>query len=331
MSLRLLGGEKVKFISRTSVGALLLAMTVSTAMAQGFPSKPITLTVPFAPGASADGIARIVGKELSRSLGQPVIVENKPGGGGVTALSAVARLPADGYSLVMGGTGAIAVNPHVLGAIPFDAKRLLSPVAKVANIPLVLVTGQSSGIETLALALEKARKGELIYGSPGSYTAQHLSGELLASITQARLVPVHYRGSAPVVIDLLSGQLPLALVDLTAAAAHVRAGTLTALGVTTGQRTRLAPDIPTIAEAGVPGFAVAAWIGVFAPKGTPPEVLARLSKEIGAALTQPEVQQQIEALSAEPAYLDAAEFGKVITQESEKWRTLIAKIKPERR
>lgn len=310
------------------VAALQLCIAGHAAHAQSFPSKPINLTVPFAPGASADGIARLLAKELSRTLGQQVIVDNKPGGGGVTALAAVAKATPDGYTIAMGATGAIVVNPHVPGGIPFDAERLLAPVAKVANIPLVMVAGKASGIKSLPAALEQARKGELIYGMAGNYTAHHLAGELLASMAKARFVAVPYRGSAPAVTDLLGGQIPLAIVDLTAAGPHIKAGSVVALGVTTAQRSRLVPDVPTVSEGGVPGYAAPAWMGVFAPAGTPTAVLARLSNEVGAALSRPDVQQQIEVLSAEPSFLGGGDFSKFISQESTKWAAIVSKIKP---
>lgn len=311
-----------------TLAAIGLVAATSAVMAQTYPAKPITLVVPFAPGASADGIARVVAKELGRALGQTVVVDNKPGGGGVTALTSVSKAPADGYTLGLGATGAIAVNQHVPGAPPFNAEKQLAPVAKLANIPLVLVASPSSGLKSLPAALDKARKQELTYGTSGNYTSQHLAGELLVSMTKARLVPIPYRGSGPAVTDLLGGQLPLAVVDLTSAAPHIKSGSLVALGVTAAQRSRLAPEIPTIAEAGVPGYVAPAWMGLFAPVGTPPAVTSRLSQEIRSALAKPEVQTQIETLTAEPAYLDSSDFSSFIAQESKKWGSIVAALPP---
>jgi tripartite-type tricarboxylate transporter receptor subunit TctC len=298
----------------------------SSASAQSYPDKPITLVVPFAPGASADGIARVLARELTVALGQQVIVDNKPGAGGATALIAVSKAPADGYTLAMGAAGAIAIGPDLPDSPPLDPERQLQPVAKLADIPLVVVTNAKTGLPTLQSALDKARTSDVPTGNTGAYTAQHLAAELLASATKTHLPAVPYRGSAPAVTDVLGGQLQLAVVDLTSAYAQVKAGNLRALGVTSPDRSKVAPEIPTIAEAGVPGYSATAWMGLFLPRGAPAPVLDRLSKEVEAALARPEVQGRIIALAAEPAYLDAPSFSRFIAEESKKWKGVIASI-----
>jgi tripartite-type tricarboxylate transporter receptor subunit TctC len=302
----------------------------SVAGAQEFPGKPITIVVPFAPGASADGIARIVGRELSRSLGQPVVVENKPGAGGALGLIAVAKSPADGYTIGLGATGAIAVNPHLPDAPPLKPQTDLMPLAKLADIPLVFVTSASSGYGNLQAFLAGARKSGkgLSYGTAGQYTAQHLSGELLAKMANAPLVPVPYRGSGPAVTDLLGGTLPAAMVDLTSAYPHVKAGKLVALGVTTSTRSKVAPEIPTLAEEGVPGYSAPAWMGFFLPANTPQAVRSQLNAALEKVLAEPAVQSQITGLAAEPAYMDGPAFGKFIAVESRKWAEVIARLPP---
>lgn len=231
-----------------------LALCAFAATAQPFPSRPVTLVVPFAPGASADGIARIVGRELSTALGQPVVVDNKPGGGGATGLIGVAKSAPDGYTIGMGATGAIVVNPNLPDAAPLKPQEQLAPVAKVADIPLVLVAGAKTGLRDLRGFIEKARATPegTSYGTTGQYTAQHLAGELLASMAKLKLVAVPYRGSGPAVTDLLGGQLPVAVVDLTSAYPHIKSGALVALGVTSATRSAVAPEIPTSPRAACP-------------------------------------------------------------------------------
>lgn len=313
------------------VAAAALCVASVAASAQTFPDKPITVVVPFSPGASADGIARIVSRELSQAMGKPVIVDNRPGAGGATGLITVSKAAPDGYTIGLGATGAIAVNPHLPDAAPLNPDKQLEPLAKLADIPLVLVSGAASGFESLKSVLDKARTTEVNCGNSGQYTSQHLAAELLAETAKVKLPSIPYRGSSPAVTDLLGGQLPLALVDLTSAYPHVKSGALKAWGVTSPHRTRVAPEIPTLAEAGVPGYAATAWMGLFLPKGVPAPIVQRLSKELRAVLARPDVQNQILALSAEPAFLDAGPFAAFIAVESKKWAQVIAALpKPQK-
>lgn len=315
----------------TAVSALMLGLSGTLAGAQTFPDKPLTLVVPFAPGASADGIARIVARELGAALGQQVIVDNKPGGGGATGLLAVAKSAPDGYTIGLGATGAIAVNPHLPDASPLNPEKQLDPLGKLADIPLVVATHAKSGLDTLQGAIDKARTSEVTCGNSGNYTSQHLAAELLANMAKVKLTSVPYRGSAPAVTDLLGGQIALAVVDLTSAYPHVKSGALKALGVTSATRSKVAPEIPTVAEAGVPGYAATGWMGLFLPKGVPAAAATRLSQELAKVLAKPDVQAQILALSAEPAHLDAPQFGAFISGESRKWAQVIGALpKPAR-
>lgn len=314
--------------SLVRAAAIVAAFSSAPVHAQDFPSKPITLIVPFAPGASADGIARIVGREISQMLGQPVVVENKPGAGGALGLQTVAKSAPDGYTIGLGATGAIAVNPHLPDAPPLKPQQDLLPLAKLADIPLVFVTSAKSGYGNLQAFLNAARKtkGGLSYGNAGQYTSQHLSGELLASMSQVPMVAVPYRGSGPAVTDLLGDMVPAAMVDLTSAYPHVKAGKLVALGVTSLQRSKVAPEIPTLAEEGVAGYSAPAWMGLFLPAKTPANVQTRLSSAIEKAMATPAVQSQIQALAAEPAYMDSPAFGRFIAGESKKWAGVIAAL-----
>jgi tripartite-type tricarboxylate transporter receptor subunit TctC len=309
---------------RTALILALLALA-GPAPAQS-PQKPIEIIVPFAPGASADGIARLIGQNLALRLGRPVTIENKAGAGGTLGLVALAKAAPDGDTLAIGATGALVISPNLPGA-SFDPLRELAPVARLIEIPIVVVANPDTGPKTLAemIARSKQSQNGLSYGSTGVNSGQHLVMEFLKKATGAHLVHVPYRGSAPAVTDLLGGQIPLASVDLTSALPHIAAGRLIALGVPSPQRTSLAPDIPTIAEAGVPGFARAAgFIGLFAPAGTPRPVVRRLSVAIGETLATPDAQAKVRLLAAETAYADDESFAAFLATESARWKEALA-------
>lgn len=313
---------------RIGTGLALAALALGASAQPAYPSKPITLVVPFAAGASADLIARTVGRELSSEMGQPVIVENKPGAGGALGLLAVARAPADGYMIGLGATGAIAVGPHLPDAPPLNPQRDLTPLGKLADIPLVLVAPASGDIRSLKALLEAAKKKPegLSYGQSGQYTSQHLAGELLANMAQVRLTAVPYKGSGPAVTDVLGGTIPAAVVDLTSAYPHIKAGKLVALGVTSAQPTKVAPEIPAIAQEGVPGYSAPAWMGLFLPAKTPAPVRTKLSAAMEKVMALPAVESQITKLAAEPAYMDGPAFETFIAQESRKWAEVVKRI-----
>lgn len=308
-----------------------MLMAVPTAHAQGYPARTVTIVAPFAPGGSADGIARLLARELTQALGQSVVVENRPGAGGATGLIAVAKSLPDGYTIGMGATGAVSIAPNLPDAPPLNPEKQLQALAKVADIPLAVVAGAHSGFQHLQGLMARARVDDVAMGNSGQYTAHHLSAELLANMARLRLTAVPYRGSAPAVNDLLGGQLPVAVVDLTSVAQHIKSGTLKALGVTSAQRTRLAPDIPTLAEAGVPGYAAPAWMGLFGPQGLPTAVSERLSRELQVILSRSDIQAQMLALAAEPAYLDPTQFAAFIDTETRRWGRVIGGLaKPQK-
>jgi tripartite-type tricarboxylate transporter receptor subunit TctC len=308
--------------------ALILALLALAGPAAAQTSqKPIEIIVPFAPGASADGIARLIGQDLGLRLGRPVTIENKAGAGGTLGLVALAKAPPDGDTLAVGATGALVISPNLPGATGFDPLRELAPVAKLIEIPIVVVANPDSGPKTIAEMIARAKQGPngLSYGSTGVNSGQHLVMEFLKKATGANLVHVPYRGSAPAVTDLLGGQIPLASVDLTSALPHIAAGRLVALGVPSATRTSLAPDIPTIAEAGVPGFARAAgFIGLFAPAGTPRPVIRRLSVAVGETLATPDAKTKVRLLAAEAAYADDETFAAFLASESARWKEALA-------
>jgi len=307
--------------------ALLLAMLVvpGSALAQ---SKPVQLIVPFAPGASADGIARAIAPELGTRIGRTVVIENKAGAGGTLGLIAVSKAPPDGDTLTLAATGALVINPHIPNATPIDPLRDVVAVAKLIEIPLVLVSNPKSGPKTVAEMLDRAKASPngLSYGTTGVNSGRHLSMELLKKATSANLVHVPYRGSAPAVTDLLGGQIPVACVDITSAFPHIQAGNLIALGLMDTKRSQLAPDIPTIAEAGVPGFGrEGGFIGIFAPPGTPAATVKRLSGEIGEILKLPDVQAKVRLLTVQASYQDSEAFAQFLAAAA-KWKQALQSV-----
>jgi tripartite-type tricarboxylate transporter receptor subunit TctC len=304
-----------------------VALLAGPARAQGdFPNHSMRIVVPSTPGGGSDTFARLVAQHLAMVLGQQVVVENKPGAGGSLGLMVLAKTSPDGDTLSVGATGALVISPHLPGAPPFDPLRELAPVAKLIDVPLVVVANPNSGPKSIEelIARSKAAPAGMSYGSTGVNSGQHLTMELLKKATGANLVHVPYRGSAPAVTDTVAGQIPVAIVDLTSAHPHVKAGTLVALGVPHLRRTPMAPNIPTVAEAGVPGFGrIGGFIGLFAPAGTPPAIVKRLSREVDAILASPEVQAKVRLLSVEPAYADDVGFARMLAEESAKWKELL--------
>lgn len=312
---------------RALVGAGLFAPALAYAQVpQGYPSRNLTIIVPFAPGASSDGIARLVGEKLSEAFGKPVVVDNRPGAGGTTGLIGLARSAPDGYTLGVGATGALVVNPHVAELnVNFKPLQELTPIAKLIDIPLVLATHPGSGFKTLPelIAQSKAKPEGISYGSTGTNSAQHLSVELLKKATGANLTHIPYRGSAPVMTDLLGGQIQMASVDLTAAAPHIKAGKVIPLAVTSPQRVSLAPEIPTIAESGVPGFEITAWMGFFGPAGMDPAIVEQIAGHIQKAQSDKNYLDRVHNLACVEGYLGPKEFAAFLERESSKMKTLI--------
>ncbi|MFL6930339.1 MAG: Bug family tripartite tricarboxylate transporter substrate binding protein [Xanthobacteraceae bacterium] len=310
--------------------AVIAAMLLWPGMAAAqLSQKTMQIVVPFAPGASADGIGRIIATELSARLGRQVLVENKPGAGGSLGLMAVAKAPADGDTLAIAATGALVINPHLQNATAFDPLRDLVPIAKLIEIPIVLVANPASGPKSVVelIAQAKTNPGGVSYGSTGVNSGQHLAMEMLKQATGANLVHVPYRGSAPAVTDLLGGQISVASVDLTSAYPHIQAGTLIALGLADEKRSALVPQIPTIAEQGVPGFGrPSGFIGLFAPAGTPAATIRRLTNEIRDSLATADVQARVRQLAVDVAYLDDATFARFLAAESAKWKQTIQSL-----
>ncbi|MFO1245968.1 MAG: tripartite tricarboxylate transporter substrate binding protein [Ramlibacter sp.] len=319
-------------LSRAATGlaaVLALAATLATpALAQGsaYPNKPVRVVVTFPPGGSADAVVRMLVPRLNEKLGQQVVVDNRPGAGGNIGLTVVAKAqPGDGYTLGVGAAGALAANSSLYAQMPFDPVKDLKPVSMLAAIPFVIIGHPSVAARTQRelLALAKAQPGKLSIAHGGNGTAMHLSAALFAQMADVKLVEVPYRGSGPAALDVLSGQVPLGVVDLPSALQHIKAGKLTAFAVTSPQRLPMLPDVPTVSEAGLSGYDSTGWFGVVAPAGTPPEVVARLNAEITGALNDEANKTAMRNLGVEPAPSTPEAFEAYIRSESQKWARVI--------
>jgi tripartite-type tricarboxylate transporter receptor subunit TctC len=306
---------------------LLLALPAlpSLAVAQAWPSKPIKWVVPFAPGGTTDILARTVGEKLGAALGQPVIVENRPGAGGGVGADFVAKSPPDGYTLVGGTISTHAINASLYKSLPYDPVRDFVPITLIARLPNLLVVNPSVPAKNVAelVALMKANPGKYTFASSGNGTSQHLSGELFKSIAGVDMQHVPYKGSPPALQDVVGGQVTMTFDNITTALPLAKAGNLRALAVTTAQRSAVAPEIPTMAEAGLAGYEIGSWQGVFAPAGTPPEIVRRLNTEIVRILKSPEIHDKLIALGAEPVGNSVDEFTAMVRSEVAKWGDVV--------
>lgn len=305
--------------------ALFISLLLSTsAIAQAYPSRPIRYIVPFPPGGSSDLIARVIAPKMSERLGQPIVVENRPGAGGMLGVDVVAKAEPDGYIIGLAAAGALSSNIHLYPKMPFHPEKDLAPISNLAMIPFFLVAhpAQASSIKQL-IEQAKAKPGALSYGHGGQGSTMHLAGELLNMLAKVNVQSVPYKGSAPVSSDVLGGQIPFGVVDVPSAISNVRAGKLRALAVTSRQRIAAAPDVPTFEEAGVPGYEAVGWFGSVAPAGTPREIIQRLNLETRNALALPDVREHVIAAGTEPATTTPEEFAAYIREETKKWGEVI--------
>jgi tripartite-type tricarboxylate transporter receptor subunit TctC len=306
--------------------AIAIATTLplaAPAHAQTWPAQNITLVVPFTPGGSTDILARLLGQKLTEYLGQSVVIESRPGAGGSTASAQIARARPDGYTLIMGHIGTLSVN---LQYDPLKSFAHISMLAKVHNVLVVHPTVPAKNVAELVDHLRK-NPGKLNYGSGGNGSAAHIAAAAFMVATGTDMTHVPYRGTAPMVSDLLGGQLQLSMTGAPAVLQHAQAGTLRALGVSSDRRLRSAPDIPTIAEAGVPGFEASQWYGVMAPAGTPQPIIDRLNAEVRKALATKEIVDALDRDGAEPWATSPDEFRAHISKEIPRWADVIKKAK----
>lgn len=312
------------------LGAALPATAAENA--SSYPSKPITIIVPFTSGGTTDLLARLIGQKLSERWKIPVVIENKPGAGGNIGSAQVARGEPDGYTLVMGTIGTHAINASMYANMRYDAAEDFSPITRAAMVPNVLVVNASAPFNSVKemIAYAKANPGKLTFGSSGHGTTLQMSGELLKMIEKIDMVHIPYKGSAPAIADLLGNQITMIFDNVPSALPHIKSGKLKPLAVTSAQRVPQLPDVPTMMESGVPNYDVVSWFGLLAPAKTPGPIIEKLNKNIVDILKSPDVDQQIKDLGAIPTPESPAQFGSFIRAELDKWNKVVkgAQLKP---
>ena len=296
-----------------------------TPLAADYPKQPVRMVVTFPPGGSADAVVRMIVPQLNAKLGQQVVVDNRPGAGGNIGLAIVAKAPADGYTLGVGAAGALSANSSLYASMPFDPLKDFKPVSMLAAIPFVIIGHPSLSARTQndLIALARSQPGKLSIAHGGNGTAMHLSAALFSQMADVKLVEVPYKGSGPAALDVLAGNVPLAVVDLPSALQHIKAGKLVAYAVTSAQRLPQLPDVPTVSEAGLSGYDSTGWFGVVAPAGTPQPVIDRLNAEITAALHDDQTKSSMRNLGVEPAPSKPDAFEAYIRSETQKWAKVI--------
>ena len=306
--------------------AVCLAAVSGYSSAQDFPSKPLRLVVGSTPGGGTDISARLIAPKMSEQLGQQVVVENRPGATTTIGVNYVVRSAPDGYTMLM-GVSSLAINPHILQNLPYDALKDLAPVTQVLVAPNIMVAHPSLPIRTVKdlVAFARARPGQLNFAAGGAGSSQHLAIELFLYMTGTKIVHVPYKGQGMALIDVVAGQVSLMMANVISALPHVRSARLRALGVTGSKRTTVAPDIPTIAEAGVPGYEVLQWYGVLAPAATPREIIGRLHGVIAHAVQDPKIRERIVADAGEPVGNTPDEFSAILRADYKKWGDVIRK------
>lgn len=315
--------------TRRALGAGVLgtaAFAALPAAAQPWPARPIRIVVPFPPGGSTDLLARRLADRMTASLGQTVVVENRPGAGGTTGADLVAKSPPDGYTLLVGVTGSNAIAASLFPNLPYDPVRDFAPVSRLVSAPLILVVNPRFPAQDLAgfIAAARAAGGSPItYATPGNGTSMHLTGEMFAQAARVPLQHVPYRGSAQATTDLIAGQVQSSFADFLVSLPHIRSGAIRAIAVTSRERHPLLPEVPTMHEAGLPGFEAASWQGLFAPAGTPPDILARLHAEVVATLAAPEVREPFARQGFIVGATRPDEFAAFIREEVAKWREVV--------
>jgi tripartite-type tricarboxylate transporter receptor subunit TctC len=302
-----------------------IGLASSPLAAQEFPTRPVTIIVPQPPGGGTDIISRIIGNQLSIQLGQPFIVENRSGAGTVLGTVAAANAPADGYTLLAGLNANMAVNSSLFAKLSYDPIRDFAPVGMLAEFPFVIVVSNNFPAHSVQelLALAKSRPGQINYASAGNGTGQHLSVELFKLMTGADLTQVAYRGAAPAYTDVMSGQTPVFFDNLASALGQIKGGTVRALAVTSKERSPLLPDVPTVAESGVPGYEYYVWFGLWAPKKTPQPIIEKFYAQVRKALADPAVKERIIADAGMPMDMPLADIEPFVKAEIAKWADVV--------
>ena len=316
----------MRSIIRTTTAAALITLA-TLAHGQAWPSKPIKWVVPFAPGGTTDILARTVGEKLALALGQPVIIENKPGAGGGLGAEFTAKAAPDGYTIMGGTISTHAINASLYKNLPYDPVKDFVAITLIARVPNMLVINPDVPAKDVKelIALLKANPNKYSFASSGNGTSQHLSGELFKAMSGTEMQHIPYKGSPPALQDVMGGQVTMTFDNITTAWPLAKSGKLRALAVTTAKRSSVAPDVPTLAESGLPGFEVGSWQGVFAPAATPPEIVKRLNAEIVKILNLPDVKEKLVLLGAEPVGNSSEEFSAMVKAEVVKWADVVKK------
>ncbi len=306
--------------------AMLLA--ASAGFAQNYPNRPVRLVVPFPAGSPSDVLGRLVGQRYGDALGQSIVIDNRPGAAGIIGADTVAKAAPDGYTLLMGGTGALAINPGLRSRMPYDSVRDFAPVSLFASIPFLLVVSPAVPATTVKelVAVARAKPRQLNYASSGIGSPTQLAAELFKTLTGVDMVHVAYKGTGPATTDLISGQTHVMFSGITVLMPHVKSGRLRGLAVASATRSSLFPQLPTVIESGIPGFTANTWTGVLAPRGTPPAIVTRLHGEVVKMVRDPEMKERLSALGAEPIGNQPEEFRAYIRNEIGKWTRVIKTV-----
>jgi len=324
---------KTRTLHAAAIALGTLALSPASAIAQAYPSKPIRLIVPFPAGGGVDFIGRIAAKGLSERLKQQVVVENRAGANAIVGLEALKNSPPDGYTIAAASAGPLAVNPHIYSRLAYDTMKDFTHIANMVNFPLLLVSHPSLPVKNVkeVIALAKVRPGEITYSHPGAGNSGHLAGELFNSMAKAKIMAIPYKGTAPAVVAVLSGEAQLTYSSIPTILPHVRSGRVRALGVGNAKRIPSLPEFPTIAESGLPGYEAYAWGGMIGPANMPKDVVARLNREIVATLNQKDVADRMLSEGTVPTPSTPEEFTAYIRTELKKWGDVVklANIKAE--
>jgi tripartite-type tricarboxylate transporter receptor subunit TctC len=312
----------IKHLLRAVISGAVMAFAAGVS-AQEFPARPVKIVVPQTPGGASDALARIVGQKLSEKWQQPVVVENRPGAGGNVGMEFVAQAPADGYTLLMSYVGSHAINAALYKKLPFDPERDFAPVATLATLPFVLVARPDAPFKTVRELADLGRRQPLTFGSAGNGSVNHLLGVMFNAATGSKLDHIPYRGAAPAMQDLMSGQISMVFTSLPSVASAIRSGTLRGIAVTSAQRSQSFPQIPTIAEAGYKDFDVSPWFGLFAPAKTPPAIVRRMNQDIQDILKNREVVEKFQGQGADPFITQPAEFAAILKSDLAKWSEVV--------
>jgi tripartite-type tricarboxylate transporter receptor subunit TctC len=318
----------LKAYTHLAAGLSLLASIVAAApaaLAQSYPARPVRIVVPFPPGGGTDIGTRIIAQKLQESWGQPIVVENKPGAAGIVGTEMVAKAAPDGYTLIMGNIGTHAINISLYKKLSYDPVKDFAPISQVAWLPLFLLVHPSIPVNSVKelIALAKAKPGELNFSSSGAGGSMHVAAELFKNMTGVNMVHIPYKGGSPAVADLLSGQVALSFATVLETLSHVKSGRVRALAVTSAARSTAYPELPTVAEAGVPGYESISWLGLFAPAGTPGDIVNRISSDVQRVIRLPEVKERLLAQGAEPIGTSPEQFALALRSDIAKYARII--------